>query len=84
MVRYFGLTTETAVFVSSVERGSPAERGGLRAGDLIVSFGELPVSGIDDLVRLLTEDRVGASVPVGVLRGSERLTLDITPSESRN
>jgi S1-C subfamily serine protease len=84
MVRYFGLTTETAVFVSSVERGSPAERGGLRAGDLIVSFGELPVSGIDDLVRLLTEDRVGVSVPVGVLRGSERLRLDITPSESHN
>src|SRR5438067_226752 len=82
MVRYFGLTIETAVFVVSVERGSPAERAGLRAGDMIVSFGELPVSGIDDLVRLLTEDRVGASVPVGVLRGSERLTLDVTPSES--
>jgi S1-C subfamily serine protease len=84
MVRYFGLTTETAVFVVSVERGSPADQAGLRAGDLLVSFGELPVSGIDDLVRLLTEDRVGVAVPVGVIRGSERLKLAITPAETRD
>jgi S1-C subfamily serine protease len=83
LVRYFGLTTETAVFVVSVERGSPADRAGLREGDLIVSFGELPVRGIDDLLRLLTEDRVGASVPLAVIRGTERRTLTITPSESR-
>src|SRR5438093_770511 len=83
LVRYFGLTTETAVFVVTVERGSPAERAGLHAGDLIVSFGELPVSGIDDLVRLLTDDRVGKPVPLVVIRGSERLTLAITPAETR-
>ena len=83
VVRYFGLATETAVFVVSVERASPAERAGLREGDLIVAFGEAPVKGIDDLLRLLTEDRVGATVPLGVIRGSERLTLSITPAESR-
>jgi S1-C subfamily serine protease len=83
MVRYFGLTTDTAVWVVSVERGSPAERAGLKDGDLIVSFGELPVRGIDDLLRLLTEDRVGTSVPLTVIRGTERRTLTVTPSESR-
>jgi S1-C subfamily serine protease len=83
VVRFFSLSTETAVFVVSVERGSPAERAGLREGDLIVAFGETPVRGIDDLLRLLTEDRVGVAVPVGVVRGSERLTLSVTPSESR-
>jgi len=84
VVRYFSLTTETAVFVVSVERGSPAERAGLREGDLIVAFGELPVRGIDDLLRLLTEDRVGIGVPLVVIRGSDRLTLTVTPAESRN
>jgi S1-C subfamily serine protease len=83
VVRYFGLVTETAVFVVSVERGSPAERAGLREGDLIVGFGELPVRGIDDLLRLLTEDRVGVTTPLTVIRGSERLTLSVTPSEAR-
>jgi S1-C subfamily serine protease len=81
-VRYFGLTTETAVFVVSVEARSPAERAGLREGDLIVAFGEQPVRGIDDLLKLLTEDRVGTSVPVTVLRNSERVSLSLTPSES--
>jgi S1-C subfamily serine protease len=83
VVRYFGLTTETAVFVVSVERASPADRAGLCEGDLMVSFGELPVRGIDDLLRLLTEDRVGTPVPLTVIRGAEQHTLTITPAESR-
>jgi S1-C subfamily serine protease len=83
MVRYFGLTTDTAVLVVSVEKGSPAERAGLREGDFVVSFGELPVRGIDDLLRLLTEDRVGTRVPLTVIRGTERRELTITPAESR-
>ena len=84
VVRYFGLPSETAVFVVSVERGSPAERAGIHEGDLIVGFGESPVRGIDDLLRLLTEDRVGKSSPVSVIRGSERLALSVTPAESRS
>ena len=83
VVRYFGLSTQTAVFVVSVEKRSPAERAGLREGDLIVAFGERPVQAIDDLLRLLTEDRVGVAVSVAVIRGTERLTLSITPAESR-
>jgi S1-C subfamily serine protease len=82
VVRYFGLTTNTAVFVVSVEPGSPAYRAGMRDGDLIVSFGETAVRGIDDLLRLLTEDRVGVPVPVTVIRGSERHVLAISPAES--
>jgi len=83
VIRYFGLSTETAVFAVSVERGSPAERAGLHEGDLVVGFDELPIRGIDDLLRLLTEDRVGVAVPLTVIRGSERLTLRITPAEAR-
>jgi S1-C subfamily serine protease len=84
VVRYFALGTETAVFVVSVESRSPADRAGIREGDLIVAFGEMPIRGIDDLLRLLTEDRVGKPVPVTVLRGSERLTFSLTPAESRD
>ena len=84
VVRYFGLPAQTAVFIVSVERGSPADRAGLHEGDLLVGFGEAPVRGIDDLLRLLTEDRVGSPAPISVIRGSERLTLSITPAESRN
>jgi S1-C subfamily serine protease len=83
VVRYFGLGKETAVFVVAVEPGSPGQRAGLNEDDLIVGFGELPVRGIDDLLRLLTEDRIGTPVPVTAIRGTERLQLAVTPSESR-
>ena len=83
VVRYFGLAAETAVFVVAVEPASPAQRAGLKEGDLIVAFGELPVRGIDDLLRLLTEDRVGVAVPLTVIRGTERHELALTPTESR-
>src|ERR1700674_522945 len=83
VVRYFGLSTETAVFVVGVEAGSPAQRAGLKEGDLIVSFGELPVRGIDDLVRMLTEDHVGLPVLVTVVRGTERRQIAVTPAESQ-
>jgi S1-C subfamily serine protease len=84
VVRYFGLDTQTAVLVVNVEPGSPAQRSGIREGDLIVAFGELPIRGIDDLLRLLTEERVGKPVPVGIIRGTEKRTLAITPAESPN
>jgi len=83
IMQYFGLRTETAVFVVGIEPGSPAQQAGLREGDLIVGFGELPVRGIDDLLRLLTDDRVGVAVPITIIRGRERFQLAVTPAESR-
>ena len=77
------LTTETGVLVLHVEAGSPAHRAGLAEGDLILSFGNEPVGGIDDLHRLLTEPRIGAPAPVTLLRLGRRLTLEVTPEESR-
>ncbi len=69
------------VLVVVVEPGGPAERAGMEEGDVIVSFDDRPVTGIDDLHRLLTEDRVGVWTRLTVLRGSERLALDIIPQE---
>ncbi len=80
VVRFHGLDVETAVFVGSVEPGSPAARAGLHDGDLILGFGGQPVAGIDDLHRLLTEDRAGQEYPLVVVRGTERLTLSVQPS----
>ena len=80
VVRFHGLTLESAVFVISVEPKSPAAVAGLRDGDLIVAYGDNPIGGIDDLHRLLTEERAGIAAPLTVLRGTERLTLTVTPA----
>ena len=83
VVRFFNLPVDNAVLVVSLEPNSPARRGGVLEGDLIVGFDGNPVAGIDDLHRLLTEDRLGRSVPLEVVRGTERLTLTVTPEGSK-
>jgi S1-C subfamily serine protease len=49
---------------------------------VLVGFEGRPVAGLDDLHRLLTEDRVGILAAVDVLRGGDLLTLDLVPRES--
>jgi S1-C subfamily serine protease len=69
------------VLVVGIEPGGPAERSGLTEGDVIVGFDGEPVAGIDDLHRLLTEERVGIWTPLKVVRDSELLRFEIIPSE---
>jgi len=71
----------SGVEVVEVAPGSPAERGGLRAEDLIVALDGQPVTGVGDLQRLLTGERIGVPVGVEVLRGSATVTVDVVPAE---
>jgi S1-C subfamily serine protease len=81
--RAAGLTQDSAVMVGTVEPGSAADRAGLRPGDIIVALDGATIAGADDLVRALTGDKIGRTVAVDVLRGIERLTLDLVPEERR-
>jgi S1-C subfamily serine protease len=83
MVRHYALAHDAAVQVASIERGGPASRAGFEQGDIIVAFAGRPVSGFDDLHRMLTEETLGESVAVDVLRRGRRQTLRIQPEESR-
>jgi len=83
IVRFYDLPKETGVIVLAAENGSPAQKAGLREGDVIVAFGGQPVAGVDDLHRLLTDTHVGVSSSITVLRRTERLELEIIPQESR-
>jgi S1-C subfamily serine protease len=82
VVRFYDLAKETGVMVVGVTPGSPAERAGLREGDVILAFAGQPVAGIDDLHRLLTDTKVGAKNVITILRHTERLELATVP-ESR-
>jgi S1-C subfamily serine protease len=68
--------------VVHLEKNSPALRAGLTEGDVIVGFDGEPISGIDDLHRVLTEEKVGIKTMLTILRRSEKLTLEIVPEES--
>ena len=82
-VRFHGLTRESGILVQSLAPDGAAQAGGLLSGDIIVEFDGLPVSDIDALHRLLTEERVGRAIPTTVLRRGEKITLTITPRELR-
>ena len=80
--RALGIDAKSGVLVTGVEPDSPAARAGLASGDTIVEYQGSAVTGIDDLHRLLTADRIGVATSVVVLRGAERLQLPITSVES--
>jgi S1-C subfamily serine protease len=69
--------------VVSVERDSPARRAGLSEGDIIIAFDDQPVAGIDDLHKVLTEERVGVGTPLTIIRRAEKMVLNIVPEESK-
>ena len=82
VVRYFHLPAETGVLVVSLEPDGPASRAGMREGDILVECAGEPVSGADDLHRLLTVERIGRRLPIGIIRGTDRLTLELSPREA--
>jgi S1-C subfamily serine protease len=77
------LAVASGVLVTSIEKKSPAEAAGLQEGDVILGFGGTAVSGVDDLHRLLSEERIGVPAPLVVLRRGRRTSLAITPAESQ-
>jgi S1-C subfamily serine protease len=83
VVRHYNLPVESGVLVLSIEPDSPAQFAGLREGDVVVEFGGQPVASIDALHKLLTGAQVGVRSRLVVIRGPEKLELDIVPEESR-
>src|SRR5215472_1608128 len=79
--RFHGLEQGSAVLVQSTGAGGPASRAGVLAGDIIIAADGVTVCDIDDLHRLMTEERVGRSVPLVVLRQGQKLDLAVTPAE---
>jgi S1-C subfamily serine protease len=82
LVRFYDLSQDSGVVVISVGDGSPAQRAGVREGDVIVALDGKPVAGVDDLQRLLTDARVGVSSSLTVVRHTEKLELKVVPEES--
>jgi S1-C subfamily serine protease len=79
LARQYGLEQATAVEVVSVEENGPADQAGLQEEDLIVSFGEQPVTAIDDLHKLLLQLPVGVPTSLTLLRGERRLERMVLP-----
>jgi S1-C subfamily serine protease len=75
------LAVTAGVLVLSVEADSAATAAGLREGDVVLAFAEEPVTGVDDLHRLLTDQRIGIPAQVTILRRGARRSVTIVPRE---
>lgn len=82
LVRFHDLQLETGVVVLSVENDSPAQKAGVREGDVIIALNGKPVGGIDDLHRLLSDLPAQVQAALMLLRRTERLTLPLVPADS--
>ena len=80
---YFGSIPDFAqdkpgYVLSGVTKGGPAERAGLRPGDIIVGLGESKIGNLEDFDSALRKHKAGDTVPVTVQRDNETLTLPVT------
>ena len=72
---------ETGLLLMMVEPRGPAERGGLFLGDILIALDGQPLHDMDDLLALLGNGRVGATVPVRIVRGGQLWEARVTIGE---
>ena len=71
----------SAVEVSEIVPGSPADSAGLRAEDLLLEVAGVAIERVEDLQRLMTAERINTRVPIVVLRQGRELEIVIEPAE---
>lgn len=74
----FNLGQPDGALVASVQPGSPADKAGVQAGDIITGFGSGAVKSASDLPLLVGNTPVGTQVPIKVLRAGSEKSLDVT------
>ena len=84
----FGMAKAAGALVSSVEKGSPAEKGGIEAGDVILKFDGKPVASSEDLPRLVGATKPGTKAAVQLMRNKATKDVSVVvgemPDETRN
>lgn len=83
LARFYHLPNEKGLLVIAVEPQSPAAQAGLREGDIVVAYDNLPVREVDDLHKILVDERIGVRATLTVIRGQDKLDLAVYPTESK-
>ena len=85
--KVYGLPEARGAIVADVQADSggqptPAFKAGMQVNDVVVEFNGQPIPSIDALHKLLTGDQIGVTSKLTILRGTEKMTLAITPGEN--
>jgi S1-C subfamily serine protease len=79
--RAAGIESSSGAIITTVEPNGPAAQAGLMSLDTILRADGEPVTGVDDLIRLLNRERIGRNVAIDVLRRGQLRSFDVTPLE---
>jgi len=83
LARRLGVSAESGVLVIAVEPDGPAAEAGVEEGDLLIAYEGKPVTSVDDLHRALTEEKIGRSARLTVVRERGAEDLFVTPGETK-
>jgi serine protease DegQ len=83
LAQSLGLPGARGAIVGAIERGSPADRSGMKLGDVIVNVNGRPVADVSQTLNAIAEVPPGKSVPVKILRKNQELALDVTVGKRR-
>ena len=78
-----GLKTTKGAIIGAIERGSPAEKGGLKLGDVILAVNGRTIGDVSSALNAIAEVPPGKSVPVKVVRRNQEVTVDVLVGKRR-
>ena len=81
LAKQFGVEPRAGVLIADVVKGGPADKAGMKTGDVVELFAGKPVTDVRQLQRLVAAVKPGNSVEVKVRRGKKDLTLKVTVGE---
>ncbi|MFC1929349.1 S1C family serine protease [Chloroflexota bacterium] len=81
-IRQYDLKVKKGILIYQIVSGSPADKAGIKEGDVIVSIGSKEVAAVQELTRVLHKSKIGQPVEIIFWRGNEQLTTAVIPAES--
>ena len=77
----FGLKTAKGALIGDVAKGSPAEKSGLKRGDIILEFNGKKVTDVGNLRNMVAQSKVGEQIPLTIIRSGKEYALNVTTTE---
>src|SRR5262245_60949922 len=77
----FGLKSRAGALVSQVASDGPAEKAGIKAGDVVTEFNGRPVADTTELQKMVSATKPGTTVPLKVVRNAKEQTINVTVAE---
>lgn len=72
-----GISANQGVVVSGITEQGPAQKAGLQAGDIVLSFNRQPIDNTKNLSRLIAETKIGTPAPIEIWRSGQKQTLTV-------